>query len=155
MHGVSAHHPDADAWCCKPESPYPGPVTSAPEGSGCVWTFWLTTPRISLWVMCGYAVHWIWPSTKKPSSIKCMQAARKLPLRRCRRCNGRMTKRCKTRRAILKSKSLIEGGRLPKRLHAFSIDTAFTWDESKPAVNSRNHSVRLEKDRHSIGNCSL
>src|SRR5260363_342481 len=52
--------------------------------------------------MCGYAVHWIWPSTKKPSSIKCMQAARKLPLRRCRRCNGRMTKRCKTRRAILK-----------------------------------------------------
>src|SRR5260363_394558 len=36
IHGVSAHHPEADAWCCKPESPYSGPVTSAPEGSGCV-----------------------------------------------------------------------------------------------------------------------
>src|SRR5260363_67049 len=52
--------------------------------------------------MCGCVERSIWQSTKRPSLIKCMQGAHKSRLRRCRRCNGRMTKRCKTRRAILK-----------------------------------------------------
>src|SRR5260363_261985 len=52
--------------------------------------------------MCGCAARWIWPSTNKPSLIRSMKGTRKLRWRQCRRCNGRMTTRCKTRRAILK-----------------------------------------------------
>src|SRR5260363_3445 len=97
--------------------------------------------------MCGCAARWIWPSTNKPSLIRSMKDTRKLRWRQCRRCNGRMTTRCKTRRAILKSKSLIEGGRLSKRLYTFFMESALDWYKSKPAVNSRNDSVRLGKNR--------
>src|SRR5260363_156770 len=63
--------------------------------------------------MCGCAARWIWPSTNKPSLIRSMKDTRKLRWRQCRRCNGRMTTRCKTRRDLEKAKALLKEAGYP------------------------------------------